>query len=129
MKGSLANIIFIANITVDSCLLVPFLMESRNQQIMYSVVLTELGILILDGEKISKTIPFSNPAPEFLAIKKGEDDLYEVIKFFQNHDGEVVTNDNSIMGLLKKESIDIHLMQEYELEKIQSTDHLIYFIK
>lgn len=96
-------------------------MESLYQKIMYSVVLTELGILILDGEKIVKSFEFTNPASDFVALKKGQNDIHEVLQFFQNHEGEVVTNEQAIMNILKKDTVDIHLMSENDLENIQST--------
>ena len=36
---------------------------------MYSVILTELGISVLNEDKIDKAFPFSNPVKEYLAVK------------------------------------------------------------
>ena len=39
---------------------------------MYSTILTELGIAVFDDEKCLKTLPFENPAEEYVLVKKGE---------------------------------------------------------
>ena len=39
---------------------------------MYSTILTELGIVVLDNQKCVKTFHFENPAEEYVLVKKGQ---------------------------------------------------------
>ena len=88
--------------------------------IMYSTILTELGIVVFDDEKCLKTFPFENPAEEYVLVKKGESKLGELGKFLAN--GEVIiVNDHGLLDILKKKSIDAQLMDAEQLDNIQST--------
>ena len=88
--------------------------------IMYSTILTELGIAVFDDEKCLKTLPFENPAEEYVLVKKGESKLNEIGKFLAN--GEVtIVNDRGLLDILKKKSVDAQLMDAEQLDNIQST--------
>ena len=87
---------------------------------MYSTILTELGIAVFDNEKCLKTFAFENPAEEYVSVKKNESKLGEVGKFLGN--GEVtLVNDRGLLEILKKKSIDAQLMDDEQMDNIQST--------
>ena len=87
---------------------------------MYSVILTELGISIFNDGQIDKAFPFSNSVKEYLAIKNKEAKLNELINYLAKIQRGVSVSDESLLAILKKFSIDCHIMDEKELEKIQS---------
>lgn len=87
---------------------------------MYKVILTELGILIYD-DKFVKSFPFKEPAAEYLAIKKEEARVGELLKYLSNSDTEVIVNDMALQNILKKGSIDARINSEEENENIQSS--------
>ena len=87
---------------------------------MYSTILTELGIAVFDNEKCLKTFAFENPAQEYVSVKKNEAKLGEIGKFLGN--GEVtLVNDRGLLEILKKKSIDAQLMDDEQMDNIQST--------
>jgi len=88
--------------------------------VMYSTILTELGIVIFDDEKCLKTFPFENPAEEYVLVKKGESKLNELVKFLANSETTIV-NDHGLLNILKKKSNDIQLMDDEQIDNIQST--------
>lgn len=88
---------------------------------MYSVILTELGISVFNDEKFEKDFPFSNSVKDYLAVKNKEVKLYDLVDFLRPLQRGVVTNDPSLVNILKKNSIDAQLMEEQELERIQAT--------
>ena len=88
---------------------------------MYSVILTELGISVLNEDKIDKAFPFSNPVKEYLAVKNKESKLNEIIDYLAKSQRGFSVSDESLLAILKKFSIDCHIMDSEELEKIQST--------
>jgi nucleolar protein 56 len=88
---------------------------------MYSVILTEFGISVFNEEKLEKVFPFSDPVKDYLGVKNKESKLHELINFLSPLQRGVTTNDSSLIGVLKKNSIDIQLMEEEELDKIQSS--------
>ena len=88
--------------------------------IMYSTVLTELGIVVFDNQKCVKTFPFENPAEEYVLVKKGQAKLTEIGKFLTN-DELVIVNDHGLLDILKKKSIDVQLMSNQQTDTIQSS--------
>ena len=88
--------------------------------VMYSTILTELGIVVFDNQKCVKTFPFENPAEEYVLVKKGQAKLAEIGKFLTNNE-LVIVNDHGLLDILKKKSIDVQLMSNQQTEKIQST--------
>jgi len=94
-------------------------MESKKSLVMYSVILTELGITVFDEEKCLKAFLFSNPASEYLSIKDGKATVSELVNYVSNLTTSVKTNNNSLFEILKQNSIDVQLMSDIETEKIQ----------
>ena len=87
---------------------------------MYSVILTELGISIFNDGQVDKAFPFSNSVKEYLAIKNKESKPNELINYLAKIQRGVSVSDESLLAILKKFSIDCHLMEEDESEKIQA---------
>ncbi len=87
---------------------------------MYSVVLTELGISIFNDERLDKAFSFSNPVKEYLLVKNKESKLNEVVDYLASIQRGVSVSDESLLAVLKKHSIDCHLMEESELDRIQA---------
>jgi len=95
-------------------------MRTKSLFVMYSTILTELGIAIFDDEKCLKAFPFKNPAEEYIAVKKGESRLGEIGKFLA--DGQVtIVNNHGLLDILKKKSIDAQMMDSNQMDSIQST--------
>jgi nucleolar protein 56 len=88
---------------------------------MYSVILTELGVAVFDDNKCVKSFPFSNPATQYIDLKKEQINLNELEQFLVNLGGVVIVNDSSLLKLLRKKSIESDLMDEKKIETIQSS--------
>ena len=88
---------------------------------MHSVILTELGIAVFDDNKCVKSFPFSNPATQYVELKKEQASLNELEHFLANLGTIVVVNDSSLLKLLRKKSIESDLMDEKKIETIQSS--------
>ena len=88
---------------------------------MYSVILTEFGISVFNEEKFEKAFPFSNPVKDYLSVKNKESRLDELVNYLSPLQRGVLINDVSLVNLLKKNSIDAQLMEEEEMDKIQSS--------
>ena len=88
--------------------------------VMYSIILTELGIVVFDNQKCVKSFSFENPAEEYILVKKGQAKLAGLGKFLTNND-VVIVNDHGLLNILEKKSIDVQLMSNQETEIIQST--------
>ena len=88
---------------------------------MLSVILTELGIAVFNEEKCIKNFPFSEPAEDYVFVKKGKSRLSEVSKFLINEQKDVMVNDLALNDLLKKKDIDSQIMSNAKMEDIQLT--------
>lgn len=88
---------------------------------MYSAILTELGIAIFEDEKCMKAFPFSNPSEDYVFVKKGESRLSDLAKFLSKVNKVIEVNDKSLLEILKKKSIDAQLMNEDQINNIQSS--------
>ena len=88
---------------------------------MYSVILTELGVAVFDDNKCVKSFPFSNPAVQYVDLKKEQINLNELEQFLANLGSVVIVNDSSLLKLLRKKSIETDLMDEKKIETIQSS--------
>ena len=88
---------------------------------MHSVILTELGIAVFDDNKCVKSFPFSNPATQYVELKKEQASLNELEHFLANLGTIVVVNDSSLLKLLRKKSIESDIMDEKKIETIQSS--------
>ncbi len=101
--------------------MLPFLKETLNQLVMHSVILTEFGISVFNEGKLEKAFPFSDPVKDYLSIKNKQARLEELVDYLAPLQRGVVTNDSALVNILKKNSIDIQIMEETELEEIQSS--------
>lgn len=88
---------------------------------MYSVILTELGISVLNEGKIEKAFAFSNAVKEYLLIKNKESKLNELVNYLTALQRGVSVSDESLLAILKKHSIDCYLMDASELETVQAS--------
>ena len=88
---------------------------------MYSVILTEFGISVFNEEKLEKAFPFSDPVKDYLSVKNKETKLYDLVNYLSSLQRGVSTNDSSLVNVLKKNSIDAQIMEEEELDKIQTS--------
>ena len=68
---------------------------------MLSVILTELGIGVFDNDKCVKSFPFSEPAEDYVFVKKGKSRLSDLSKFLIDEQKDVVVNDLALNDLLK----------------------------
>jgi nucleolar protein 56 len=87
---------------------------------MYSVVLTELGIAVLEDKKTVKSFAFNQPASEFVKAKEGKLRLGSLIDFLKTANIGILINDESLLKVLKKESLDVQMMSEKQIDEIQS---------
>ena len=87
---------------------------------MNSVILTELGIAVFDEEKCLKSFVFEKPAEDYVFVKKGQSRLSELGKFLSDS-RTVIVNDQGLLDILKKKSIDAQLMNNEKIEIIQSS--------
>ena len=92
-----------------------------NYLVMHYVVLTEFGVSVFEEDKLEKAFPFSNPVKEYLEIKNKEAKLDKLTDFLNSLQRGVLTNDSALVNILKKNSIDIQLMDEDKLDEIQSS--------
>jgi len=88
---------------------------------MYSVILTELGIAVFENQRCLKSFPFLEPVEDYIFVKKGESRLSDLAKFLSNMEKGIEVNDNALLAILKKKSINAQMMSEEESTKIQST--------
>lgn len=88
---------------------------------MHFVILTELGILVLENEKPIKSFPFDSPAADFIELRAGKIGSKAVIDFVRKANVTVGVNEEPLLKILKKEGVDAQMMSESEMEAIQSS--------
>ncbi|MGI0004239.1 MAG: NOP5/NOP56 family protein [Candidatus Nitrosotenuis sp.] len=88
---------------------------------MHSVVLTELGTVVLEGGKVVKSFAFEQPAADFVKAKSGQYNHDALISFLMGINSGFLLNDDAFLKTLKKESLDVHHMNEKQMEEIQTT--------
>ena len=88
---------------------------------MYSVILTEFGIGVFNEQKCLKSFPFPEPVNDYVAIKNGKARVSELVDYLLNLGLGVETNNNSLYGILKRNSVDVQLMNNEDMEKIQTS--------
>ena len=88
---------------------------------MYSVILTELGVSVFNKEKLEKSFSFTNPVRDYLLIKNKEAKINELTQFLSSIQRGVSVSDESLLAILKKNSIDCQIMENKELERIQAS--------
>ena len=88
---------------------------------MYSVILMELGVGVFEDQKCLKAFSFSDPASDYISIKDGKAKVSDIVGYLSEIATVVETNNNSLYYILKRNSIDIHLMNNDDMEKIQTS--------
>jgi len=88
---------------------------------MHFVILTEVGIAVFDENKCVKSLPFSDPARDYVSIKEEKASVNELQDFLSKLNSGIFVNDASLMKLLKKNSVDVELMEDSKIEHIQSS--------
>lgn len=95
---------------------VQFLKAPRFTICMYTVILTELGIMVKEKDAIVLSHSFKNSA-EYLDAKSGKARLARLATFLP--DDEVETNDTGMLVWLKRNGQDARMMDELDIEQIQ----------
>jgi len=85
---------------------------------MHSVILTELGIAVFDNNKCVKSISFTNPARDYIELKKEKANITDLEEFLSKLTSGVSVNDSSLLKLLKKRSIESEMMEQNKIETI-----------
>lgn len=88
---------------------------------MYFVILTELGIAISQDGKHVRSFPFSQPASDFVTVKNAQYNLRDIIEFLSKAQSPLMVNDEALLKALKKESLDVQMMEQKQIEQIQAT--------
>ncbi len=88
---------------------------------MHSVILSELGVAVFDDNKCVKSIPFTDPARQYIEIKKEKSGINELEQFLTTLSTSIVVNDSTLMKILRKKSIEVELMEEKKIQTIQSS--------
>src|SRR5256885_1548482 len=101
--------------------MLPFLVRRWKTVNMHFVILTELGIAVFDENTCVKSIPFSDPAKEYVEIKKENADIAQLQEVLSKIGSGIFVNDSSLLKILKKNSIDTELMEESKIDHIQSS--------
>src|SRR5438132_10929767 len=99
--------------------MLPFLVRHWKTVNMHFVILTELGIAVFNENTCVKSIPFSDPAREYVEIKKEKSDLTELQEVLSKIGSGIFVNDSSLSKILKKRAIHTDLMEESKIEHIQ----------
>ena len=86
---------------------------------MQYVVLTELGMVILDGKKCVRSFPFRDPASEYIDAKSGRG-MDELAGHLESSSGGLAVSHREIYDSLNIENVYMQMMGEAELEEIQS---------
>ena len=87
---------------------------------MYFVILTELGVVVSENNTVSKSFAFDNPAAEFVDAKAGSLKDNSVIDHLRGIKSGFFINDDALLKSLKKEGLDVQLMEEKDSDQIQS---------
>src|SRR5574341_2138016 len=88
---------------------------------MHFVILTEVGVAVFDKNTCVKSLPFSDPAKEYIEIKEEKANVYQLSDFLSKIASPIFVNDSSLLKLLKKNSIEAELMDNAKIENIQSS--------
>lgn len=87
---------------------------------MQEVILTELGIVALDGKRRAAAFPFADAAAEYMAIRRGEGDVSGVVAHASSLDSGVAVNDVALLEALRSRSVEARAMDEAEVGRVQS---------
>lgn len=88
---------------------------------MHAIILTELGIGVFEDQKCLKSFPFLDPVNDYISIKESKARVTELVDYLSNIATGVETNNNSLYGVLKRHSVDVHLMSNEDMENIQTS--------
>ncbi|RNJ80116.1 MAG: hypothetical protein EB829_00800, partial [Nitrosopumilus sp. H8] len=91
----------------------------QKSPLMYNVVLTELGIIVLDGQSTSRAFAFGDAVSEYMAIKERRADIGELVEYLSSK--EAAASDRSLQFLLEKKYVECRMMDADELEKIRAS--------
>jgi len=84
------------------------------------VILTELGIVALDGGRRAAAFPFADAAAEYVAVRRGEGDVSGVAAHAASLDSGVAVNDAALLEALRARSVEARAMGEAEAARVQS---------
>ncbi|MGQ0639110.1 MAG: NOP5/NOP56 family protein [Nitrososphaerota archaeon] len=87
---------------------------------MHFVILTEVGIAVFDENACVKSFPFSDPAREYVSIKEEKSDISGLQDFLSKLNSGIFVNDSSLLKILKRNLVDVDLMEESKIEHIQN---------
>jgi nucleolar protein 56 len=87
---------------------------------VYFVIVTELGIVISENNMVAKSFVFENPAAEFVDAKKGELKNNSLVDYLRELNSGFFISDDALLKALKKESLDVQMMEEKQLDEIQA---------
>lgn len=87
---------------------------------MHFVVLTELGIVVLQDNKPVNSFAFERPAEDFVKVREGNLRIGSLVEYLKKQTSGFMVNDDALLKTLKKESIDVQVMDEKHSEEIQS---------
>lgn len=87
---------------------------------MYFVIVTELGIVVSQNNTVSKSFAFDNSAAEFVEAKKGNLKNNSIINYLRELNAGFFISDDALLKVLKKESLDVQIMDEKQLDEIQA---------
>lgn len=88
--------------------------------LVQSIVLTELGIAIMDGDRCIKSFPFASPAPDYVEAMSGRG-IDELLEYIASAQESFVVSHESIYKALKTEAVYMRMMSEEELESVQDS--------
>ena len=86
---------------------------------MQYVVLTELGMVVLDGKKCVRSFPFRDPAAEYIDAKSGRG-MDELAGHLESSSEGLAVSHREIYDSLNIENVYMQMMGEAELEEVQS---------
>ena len=87
---------------------------------MQSIVLTELGIVALDGSRRVASFPFADAAAEYMAIRRGEGEIDALVAHAESLDSGVTVNDEALLDALRARSVEARALEESEVSRIQA---------
>ena len=90
---------------------------------MLSVILTELGIAVFEEQKCIKTFPFSEPAEDYVFVKKGQSRLSDLTRFLHEKDIEnillAINKDKLKLESLLRQSISLKRDKQKQMASLR----------
>lgn len=97
----------------------PFLKVLQKSPFMHYVVLTELGIIVLDGQSTSRAFAFKDAVSEYMAVKERRADTSELVEYLSSK--EAAASDKSLQILLEKKYVECRMMSPDELDTVRAS--------